>query len=103
VEPPEFIDRSSFYDGAAAFVCESYGHGAKMSEELQPVASGMSLRKLTREQDKAEQRVYWLRRSARERLAAATKLTKQLYRLRGIDLDERKTDFTVSRVRRGKG
>ena len=35
-----------------------------------------------------------------ERLAAMTALTRRMYRLRGIDLDEFKTDLTPSRVRR---
>ncbi|MEO7028496.1 MAG: type II toxin-antitoxin system VapC family toxin [Acidobacteriaceae bacterium] len=42
-------------------------------------------------------------KSMPERLAAATELTKRLNRMRGIDLDERKADFTPSRVRRRQG
>jgi hypothetical protein len=60
-------------------------------------------RKLTREAGKMEQRLYWSRKSIPERLAAMTELTRRMYKLRGIDLDERKADFTVSRVRRRKG
>jgi len=57
-------------------------------------------RKLTHEQARAEQRLYWSRMSAPERLAAATALTKRMYMMRGIDIDERKADFTPRRVRR---
>jgi len=57
-------------------------------------------RKLTHEQARAEQRLSWSRMSAPERLAAATALTKRMYMMRGIDIDERKADFTPRRVRR---
>jgi hypothetical protein len=50
-----------------------------------------------------EQRLYWSRKSIPERLAAMTVLTKRMYRLRGIDLDEFKADLTPSRVRRRQG
>jgi hypothetical protein len=52
------------------------------------------LRKLTRDEARMEQHLYWSRKSVPERLAAATEL------IRGIDLDERKADFTPSRVPR---
>ena len=57
-------------------------------------------RKLTHEQGKMEQRLYWSRKSIPERLAAATALTKRLYKMRGVDLDEFKTDFTPRRISR---
>jgi len=60
----------------------------------------MAPRKLTPLQARMEQRLYWSRKSAPERLAAATALTKRLYRMRGIDLDERKADLTPRRVSR---
>ena len=66
-------------------------------------ASDWAPRKLTREEGKMEQRLYWSRKSIPERLAAMTELTRRMYKMRGIDLDERKADFTVSRVRRRKG
>jgi len=50
-----------------------------------------------------EQLLYWSRKSIPERLAAATELTRRMYRMRGIDIDERKADFTPSRVRRRQG
>ena len=59
-----------------------------------------SPRKLTREQAKLEQRLYWSRKTIPERLAAMTALTERMYAMRGISIDERKADFTVSRVRR---
>jgi hypothetical protein len=58
------------------------------------------LRKLTRDEARMEQHLYWSRKSVPERLAAATELTRRLYSIRGIDLDERKADFTPSRVPR---
>jgi hypothetical protein len=60
-------------------------------------------RKLTHAQARMEQHLYWSRKSIPERLAAATALTRRMYRMRGIEIDERKTDFTPSRVRRRKG
>jgi hypothetical protein len=57
-------------------------------------------RKLTHAQARMEQRLYWSRKSMAERLAAMTALTRRMYRMRGIDLDEFKTDLTPSRVRR---
>jgi len=60
------------------------------------------LRKLTREEAREEQRQYWCSLSALERLSAAAELTRQMYQMRGIDLDERKTDWTVRRVPRSR-
>ncbi len=60
-------------------------------------------RKLSHQQARTEQRLYWSRKSVAERLAAATTLTERLYKMRGVDLNERKADFTVSRVRRLQG
>ena len=60
-------------------------------------------RKLTREQAKMEQRLYWSRKTIPERLAAMTALNVRLYKMRGFSIDEQEADFTVSRVRRRKG
>lgn len=60
-------------------------------------------RRLTHAQARMEHLLYWSRRSIPERLAAATALTRRMYRMRGIDLDELKADFTLSRVRRRQG
>jgi hypothetical protein len=60
-------------------------------------------RKLTFAQARAEQRLYWSKKSIPERLAAATALTKRMYAMRGIDIDERKADFTPRRVSRRRG
>jgi hypothetical protein len=57
-------------------------------------------RRLTREQARLEQHAYWSGKSVQERLAGAAELTRRMYRMRGIDLDERKADFTPRRVRR---
>ena len=62
----------------------------------------LSPRKLTHEQARAEQRLYWSKKSIPERLAAMTALNKRMREMRGIFLDESKPDLTVSRVRRGK-
>jgi hypothetical protein len=60
-------------------------------------------RKLTPEQARAEQRLYWSRKSPSERLTAATALTKRSYSMLGIDLDERKADLTPRRISRRQG
>ena len=60
------------------------------------------LRKLTRDEARDEQRRYWLRVTPAERLTASAELTRRLYWMRGIDLHERKTDWTVRRVSRGR-
>lgn len=60
-------------------------------------------RKLSHAEARTEQRLYWSRKSIPERLAAATELTRRMYRMRGIDIDERKADFTPGRVRRSQG
>lgn len=60
-------------------------------------------RKVTAETARMEQHRYWLGKTVAERLAAMTDLNRRMYRMRGIDVDEFKTDWTVSRVRRSKG
>ena len=60
-------------------------------------------RKLSHDEARMEQLLYWSRKSIPERLSAATELTRRMYRMRGIDIDERKADFTPSRVRRRQG
>jgi hypothetical protein len=60
-------------------------------------------RKLSHQEARREQRLYWSRKSIPERLAAMTELTRRMYKMRGIDIDESKADFTPSRVRRRKG
>jgi hypothetical protein len=76
----------------------------------EPVLDGVPVndwapRKLTHEQARIEQRLYWSRKSGPERLAAMTALIKRMYKMRGIDLDlrkpnELKTDLTPRFVRR---
>jgi hypothetical protein len=65
--------------------------------------SDLAPRKLTHHQARVEQVLYWSRKSIPERLAAATALTKRMYRMRGIHIDEQEADFTPSRVRRRQG
>ncbi len=60
----------------------------------------MTPRKLTHEQARLEQRLYWSKKSVAERLAGMTALTERMYRMRGIDLHEFKTDFRPRRVSR---
>lgn len=60
-------------------------------------------RKLNFEQARQEQRAYWAAKSMPERLAAAAALTERMYRMRGVDPDEWKADWTVRRVRRSQG
>lgn len=57
-------------------------------------------RKLTREQARMEQHLYWSRKTVAERLEASWALTKRMYLMRGIDLDEYQTDLTPRRVSR---
>ena len=57
-------------------------------------------RKLSHEAARTEQRVYWSQKSIPERLAAATALTRRLYKMRGLAYDEPQADFTPSRIRR---
>jgi hypothetical protein len=74
-----------------------------MTESLGTFDQGFAPRKLDRRQARLEQLLYWSRKSVPERLAAATELTRRMYKMRGIDINERKTDFTPSRVRRRQG
>lgn len=62
----------------------------------------LSVRKLTHEQARLEQRLYWSKKSISERLAAAAALTKRMYKLRGIDLDEQESDWNPRWVPRSK-
>jgi hypothetical protein len=62
----------------------------------------LTLRKLTREQAKLEQRLYWSRKTIPERLAAGAALTKRLYRMLGIDIDEQQADLTPRRIPRSR-
>jgi hypothetical protein len=57
-------------------------------------------RKVSHRDARMEQLLYWSRKSIPERLAAMNELTRRMDRMRGIDLDERKADFTPGRVRR---
>ncbi len=63
----------------------------------------MRPRKLSREEARREQLLNWSRKTIPERLAAMTALTKRMYRMRGIDIDEFKADFTPRRIPRRKG
>ena len=74
-------------------------------DPMTPAFSGMVPRKLTHLQARAEQRLYWSRKSPADRLAAASALTKRSYSMLGIDPverkpDERKADLTPRRVSR---
>ncbi len=57
-------------------------------------------RMLTREEAKTEERLYWSRRTVAERLAGAAAITKDLYRMRGIDLDAPGPSLTAHFVAR---
>jgi PIN domain nuclease of toxin-antitoxin system len=72
-------------------------------DPMAPALSDLAPRKLTHLQARAEQRLYWSRKSPADRLVAATALTKRSYSLLGIDLDERKADLTPRRVSRRQG
>ena len=60
-------------------------------------------KKLNHDAARQEQRLYWSLKSVAERLAGATELTRNLYRMRGFDIDERKPDLTPRRVHRRQG
>jgi hypothetical protein len=60
-------------------------------------------RKLTHHEARMEQLLYWSRKTIPERLAAATALSRRMYKMRGINIDEQEADFTPSRIRRRKG
>jgi hypothetical protein len=72
-----------------------------MTETI-PNSKNLAPRKLTNHQARMEHLLYWSVKSIPERLAAMTALTRRMYKMRGIDLDERNADFTPRRVRRGK-
>ena len=72
-------------------------------DPMAPALSDLAPRKLTHLQARAEQRLYWSRKSPADRLVAAPALTKRSYSLLGIDLDERKADLTPRRVSRRQG
>jgi hypothetical protein len=55
-------------------------------------------RMLTHAEARAEQRLYWSRRTPAERLIAMWDLNNDMAAWRGVDLGERKTDWTVRRV-----
>ena len=57
-------------------------------------------RKLTHAEARMEQLLFWQTKSVAERIAAAQALTRRMYLMRGIDLDEFKADLTPSRVPR---
>jgi hypothetical protein len=57
-------------------------------------------RKLTHEQARMEQLLYWSKKTIPERLAAMTALNQRLYRMRGIEIDEQISDFTPRRAPR---
>jgi hypothetical protein len=76
----------------------SFGMGDSMAED----ADDLTPRKLTHEQARMEQRLYWSRKSIPERLAAMTALTKRMNEMRGIFIDEQNPDLTPRRVRRSQ-
>jgi hypothetical protein len=57
-------------------------------------------RKLTHAQARLEHLLYWSQKSIPERLTAMTALTKRLYKMRGIDIDEQEADLSPRRVSR---
>jgi hypothetical protein len=57
---------------------------------------------LSHDEARAEQRLYWSRKSIPERLAAMTELNRRMYAMRGIDIDALKSALTPRFVRRNK-
>jgi hypothetical protein len=70
-----------------------------MDDSPKPPAARM----LTFEQARAEQRLYWAGKSMQERLTAMAELTRRMYKLRGIDVDQPWSDFPARRIRRRQG
>ena len=66
-----------------------------------PEFAGFAARKLSHEEARMEQHLYWSTKTMAERLSGMTALTRRMYAMRGINLDDFETDFTPSRVRRG--
>ena len=66
------------------------------------MADDWNPRKLTREQARTEDLLYWSNKTVAERLEASEALTRRLYEVRGINRDDTEADFTPSRVRRSK-
>jgi hypothetical protein len=60
-------------------------------------------RMLTHAQARDEQRKYWASKTPAERIAAATELKRRSLAILGINLDDRKADFTISRIPRRRG
>jgi hypothetical protein len=76
------------------------------SMELQPSDQSelfSAPRKLTHDAARQEQRAYWAGKSIAERLTAMTELNERLRRMRGIEIDQRKTGLTPRRIRRSRG
>jgi hypothetical protein len=70
---------------------------------MTPKSSELAPRKLTHLQARAEQRLYWSRKSPADRLDDDAALTRRSYSMIGIDLNERKADLTPRRVSRRRG
>ena len=66
-------------------------------------ATNFAPRKLTHQQARMEQLLYWSRKSIPERLAAMTALTRRMYEMRGISINEHEADYTPRRIRRRQG
>ena len=60
----------------------------------------LSVRRLTHGQARMDQHFYWSGKTVEERLAGMLALNRRMYLMRGIDIDELKTDFTPRRVSR---
>ena len=52
--------------------------------------------KLTHAQARMEQHLYWSSKTVMERLTASRALTRRMYLMRGIDIDELKPDLTLA-------
>jgi hypothetical protein len=54
-------------------------------------------------EQQAETYRYWQSRSAAERMEAVAEIVRDVYRMKGIDLDSMPMDKTIVRVERSKG
>jgi hypothetical protein len=69
-----------------------------MDGNVEKPGESVVLRKLTHTEARAEQRLYWSRKTMAERLTAMWELNRRMALWRGVGLDERETAWTIRRV-----
>ena len=92
----------AIYDVHEVYPDDRFAAEISMTESPATPVQGLAPRKLTHQQARVEQLLYWSRKSVPERLAAMTELTRRMYKMRGIDIEGRIADWTPRRVRRSR-